>query len=367
MLQLVLSLLTISAIGGALALLLELADSYIADYGEVHIVINDEKDLAVQGGNPLLLSLMSEGIFIPSACGGKGTCALCKLKVLEGGGPVLPTETPYLSKEEVEGNVRLSCQLKVRNDLKIQIPEELFLIKEFRVKAEQIRNLTSNIKEIRFRILSPEEGITFKAGQYIQLQIPRYELTKGEEYRAYSVASSSGEHQSLELIIGKVPGGAVSTYVHDYLKDGDELSMNGPYGDFYLRDSDRDILMVATGTGLAPIKSILYQMEKDQLQRKATFYFGARTKKDLIYFDELKRFEKKIPNLTFLPTLSRPLDEDQWDGERGRVTDLIEKYIPDHPNVDFYLCGSPSMVQSCLALLEKKGASKERILYDEFG
>ncbi len=366
MLQLILSLLIISLVGAVLALLLEIADSYIADYGEKHILINEQKDLLVKGGNPLLFSLMDEGIFIPSACGGKGTCAYCKVKVLEGGGPVLPTETPYLSPDEIKAHVRLSCQVKVKSDLRMEIPEELFLIKEFRVKVEKIENLTPDIKGIKFSILSPEEGIAFKPGQYIQLQVPKYELTKEPEYRAYSIASSAEDHQNLELVITKVPGGAVSTYVHDYMREGEELLINGPYGDFYLRDSEKDILLIATGSGLAPIKSMLDQMEREQIQRKTTFFFGARTRKDLYYIEELKGLEEKIPNYTFVPTLSRPTEEDQWEGEKGRVTDLIEKYVPEKGPLEAYICGAPAMVESCEQLLKKKGIPEELLFYDKF-
>lgn len=366
MVQLLLSLLAISGIGAVLALLLEIADSYIADYGEKHILINEEKDLLVEGGNPLLFSLMEEGIFIPSACGGRGTCAYCKVKVLEGGGPVLPTETPYLTPDEVKENVRLSCQLKVKNHIRMHIPEEFFLIKEFTVKVEKIEDLTPDTKGLHLKILSPEEGITFKPGQYIQLQVPKYELIKEPEYRAYSVSSGSGDHQRLELVITKVPGGAVSTYVHDYMKEGEELIINGPYGDFYLRDSENDVLLIATGSGLAPIKSILDQIERDQILRKTSLFFGARKPRDLYYFEELKELERIIPNFTFVPTLSRPTEEDQWEGERGRVTDLIERYIPDNASIEVYICGAPAMVESCEELLKKKNIPQEMVFYDKF-
>ena len=366
MLQLILSLLALSGIGALLALLLEIADSYIANYGENHVLINDDRDLVVKGGNPLLFTLMENQIFIPSACGGKGTCSLCKLKVLDGGGPVLPTETPYLDKEELREHVRLSCQVKVRNDLKIEIPEELFLIKEFHVNVAEIEDLTPNIKRLHLKILTPEEGISFKAGQYVQLEVPKYEMTRGPEYRAYSVASSAGENHDLELAITKVPDGAVTTYVHDYLKVGEELIVNGPFGEFYLRDSDRDILFIATGSGLAPIKSILHQMEEEGIKRKATLFFGARTRKDLLYYDKLRDFEKRLPNFTFFPTLSRPTEEDQWDGEKGRVTDLIEKHIAENANIQVYICGAPTMVDSCEDILTKKGIPEDQIFYDKF-
>ena len=366
MLQLILSLIAISGIGALLALLLEIADSYIADYGESHILINNEKDLMVEGGNPLLFSLMENQIFIPSACGGKGTCSLCKLKVLKGGGPVLPTETPYLAKEELENHVRLSCQVKVRNDLNIEIPEELFRIKEFGVRVEKIEDLTDDIKGIHLKILASEEGLSFKPGQYIQLKVPKYELTSESEYRAYSIASSSEADRDLELLITRVTDGAVSTYVHDYMKEGDDLTINGPYGDFFLHESDRDILLIATGSGLAPLLSILDQIEKQKIGNKTTLFFGARKVKDLLYYEELRALETRLSHFTFIPTLSRPGEEDQWKGEKGRVTDLIEKYIPENAPVDVYICGSPAMVESCEDLLKKKGISEENIFYDKF-
>jgi Na+-transporting NADH:ubiquinone oxidoreductase subunit F len=366
MLQLILSLIAISGIGALLALFLEIADSYIADYGESHILINNEKDLVVEGGSPLLSSLMENEIFIPSACGGKGTCSLCKLRVLAGGGPVLPTETPYLSKEELENDVRLSCQVKVRNDLKIEIPEELFKIKEFRVSIEKVIDLTDDIKSIQLKILTNEEGISFKPGQYVQLKVPKYEMTRESEYRAYSVASSSEASRDLELLITKVADGAVSTYVHDYMKEGEELTINGPYGEFYLQESDKDILLIATGSGLAPLLSILHQIEREKIGRKTTLFFGARTVKDLLYYDEVKDFETRLPDFTFMPTLSRPTEEDRWQGEKGRVTNLIEKYIPENAPLEVYICGSIVMVESCEDLLKKKGITEENIFYDKF-
>jgi Na+-transporting NADH:ubiquinone oxidoreductase subunit F len=366
MLPFFLSILAISGIGALLAIFLEIAHAYLGDYGESHILINQEKDLLVKGGNSLLYSLMDEGIFIPSACGGKGTCAYCKVKVLEGGGPVLPTETPYLSQEELSDHTRLSCQVKIRNDISIEIPEELFLVREYKVKVDTIEDLTPDIKGLHLTVLTPEEGISFKPGQYVQLQIPQYKLTKGSEYRAYSISSSSEEHHKVELIITRVPEGAVSTYAHDYLKVGDELLIQGPFGDFFLRESERDILLIGTGSGLAPLKSILHQIHRQQIQRMTTLLFGARTRKDLYYYEELKSLERQIAHFTFTPILSRPTEEDKWDGEQGRVTNLIEKDVPEGAPIDAYICGSPAMVQSCVDLLKEKGISEERILFDKF-
>ncbi|MBW1817973.1 MAG: 2Fe-2S iron-sulfur cluster binding domain-containing protein [Deltaproteobacteria bacterium] len=366
MLQTLIGLLVLGGIAAVLALLLEIAYAFIADYGECHVIINEEKDLAVEGGSPLLATLAEQGIFIPSGCGGKGTCSLCKLRVLEGGGPLLPTETPYLNPEEREGNVRLSCQVKVRNDLRIQIPEELFLVKEFRVSVEDIRELTPAIRGVRFAILSPEEGITFKPGQYLQLRIPKYKLSKEPEFRAYSISSSARDRHAVELVITKAPDGVVSTYVHDFLKKGDELTVTGPFGDFFLRDGDRGILLIATGSGLAPVKSILHQVEEERIERKTTLFFGAKTPNDLYYFDRLREFEKTVTGFKLMPVLSRTTEADEWEGEKGRVTDLIKKYIPDNAGVDVYICGSPVMVQSCVEVLTAKGVPEERIFFDEF-
>ncbi len=364
--QLIISILVVSGIGALLALLIELADTFIADYGECQILVNRQKKLNVQGGSPLLFSLQEKGIFIPSACGGKGTCAYCKVKVLEGGGPVLPTETPYLSAEELEENVRLSCQVKVRDDLIIEIPEEFFLIREFRVKVGSITNLTPYIKRLVLEILAPADGITFKPGQYVQLEIPKYKLSKGPEFRAFSMASSPREHFKIELYIGLVDKGIVSTYVHDFLKEGDEITIRGPFGDFTYRDSDRDILMIATGTGLAPIMSILRFMQTEHIQRRTSLFFGTRIQEDLYCVEELKDMEKDLLTFTYIPTLSREAEDSSWEGERGRVTDLIKKRIPENAPLEVYICGNADMVESCLALLKEKGIPESQIYFDKF-
>jgi Na+-transporting NADH:ubiquinone oxidoreductase subunit F len=364
--NLITSVLVISGIGALLALLLELADRFIADYGECQILINKEKELKVQGGSPLLFSLQDEGIFIPSACGGKGTCAYCKVKVLEGGGPVLPTETPYLSAKELEENVRLSCQVKVRNDLAIKIPEDLFMIKEFKVRVDRLDDLTPYIKGVNLAIVDPEEGIKFKPGQYIQLEIPKYKLSSAPEFRAFSMASFPEEHKKIELYVGHVEKGIVSTYVHDYLKEGDELVMRGPFGDFYFRDSERDILLIATGTGLAPIMSILRHMRMEMIPRKTTLFFGTRIEEDLYCVEELENLEKEISHFTYIPTLSRVTDNSPWKGERGRVTGLIEKNIPQGASLDVYICGNAEMVESCLEALRKKDIPVAQIYFDKF-
>ena len=359
-------MLVISGIGALLALLLEMADTFIADYGDCHILINKEKDLVVKGGSPLLFSLQDEGIFIPSACGGKGTCAYCKVKVLEGGGPVLATETPYLSAEEQVDRVRLSCQVKIRNDLEIEIPDELFRIKEFKVKVQSIVELNPYIKDVILEIISPDEGIIYKPGQYIQLEIPKYKLSSGPEFRAFSMASTPQKTKEVELYVGLVEKGIVSTYIHCYLKEGDELVARGPFGEFYYRESDRDILMIATGTGLAPIMSILRYMQRENIHRKTTLFFGTKLEDDLYCMEELASLETKLSSFTHIPTLSRVSDDSAWKGERGRVTALIEKKVPEGADLDVYICGNPQMVDSCLERLKEKGIPEDQIYFDKF-
>jgi len=365
-LELLTSVSIICGIGVVLAFLLELASKYLEDYGEKSILINNEKKLVVIGGRPLLTSLKEDKIYIPSACGGKGTCSYCKIKVMEGGGPVLPTETPYLSTDELRENVRLSCQVKVKDDIIIEIPEELFLVKQYMAKVIDIRELTYEIKGLKMDILSPEEGLSFKPGQYVQLEVPKYNKISNPEFRAYSISSDSKNHNKLELVITKIPEGAVTTYVHEYLKKDDEITLYGPYGDFYLRESDRGILMIATGSGLAPIKSILHQIEGENIQRETVLLFGARTRDDLYYYDELKGLDAKLNNFKFYSTLSRAQDDDAWEGEKGRVTNLIEKFIPYKAAFDVYLCGAPSMIESCMELLIQNGIPEENMYFDKF-
>ena len=359
-------ILVLAGIAGGLALLLELADRFINNYPDCRITINGEKEITVPGGSPLLYALQDQGIFIPSACGGRGTCAYCKVKVEEGGGNVLATEIPYLSEEETKDGVRLSCQVKVRRDLKIVIPEELFLVKEFRVRAEKIKRLTPFIKEFTFRILEDEEGITFKSGQYVQLEIPPYKLTKTAEFRAYSIGSSAEEHDVIRLYIAKVKGGIVTTYLHDYLKEGDELVMRGPFGEFYYRESGRDMLLIATGSGLAPILAILEHMENTGIKRKATLFFGSRVPEELYEQDRIAEMTKRLKDFTSIPVLSRTTEEHGWTGEKGRVTDLIRKHVPEGADLDVYICGSTAMIDDSAALLKGKGVPAAQINYDRF-
>jgi Na+-transporting NADH:ubiquinone oxidoreductase subunit F len=354
-----------SGISAFLAILMVIADATIANYGEVTITVNDEKEFIVKGGKPLLSTLMEQEIFIPSACGGRGSCGLCKVKVEKGGGQYLPTELPWISEEEKAENVRLSCQLKAKEDMAIRIPEELFNVKEFNATVERIRDLTHDIKELTLKLEEPSE-INMAAGQFVQLKVPEYELTDEPIYRAYSAASVPSEKHRVELEIRYVPNGICTTYVHKYLKEGDPVVFNGPYGDFFLRETDREIICIAGGSGMAPIKSILLDMAEKGIKRRTRYFFGARSLRDLFLLEEMKELEKRMPDFTFIPALSAPEPEDNWEGETGLITDVVAKHIESGDNAEAYLCGSPGMIDACIKVLDEKGIPEELIYYDKF-
>ena len=359
------TVLTISGITGLLALLLSIANKTIANYGEKKILINETKELTVEGGDTLLSALVEQKVFIPSACGGKGSCGYCKVVVLEGGGEILATELGYVTPEEREQSVRLACQCKVRTDMKIEIPEELFSVQQYDYQIEFIKDVTPTIKHLRLALPAGEE-ISFKAGQYVQILAPLYKGNDEEVYRAYSVASSPTDSKAVELYIGYVKDGKATTYVHNFLKPNSKLTVVGPYGEFFYREGDREMVMVAIGTGMAPIMSILKFMRANNIQRKVTFYFGARTAEDLFEMDELEQLQKDLPNFKLITCLSKPTEKCNWTGEVGRVTDMIKKYLPDGSQAEAYLCGSPVMIDSVIPLLMEKGMPEEQIYYDKF-
>ncbi len=363
--QLLISVGTITGITVILAVILVIADAFIADYGEVELTINGQKKLTVKGGRPLLGTLIEEEIFIPSACGGRGSCGLCKLKVESGAGQYLPTELPWLSKEEQDQNIRLSCQLKVKQDMAIRIPEELFSVRRFQARAEKITDLTHDIKELRLKLLSPNT-IDFKAGQFVQIQVPEYKLSDESVFRAYSVSSSPSETDTVELEVRLVPEGICTTWVHQFLKEGQEVTINGPYGEFFLRDTERDIVCIAGGSGNAPIKSIMMDMAEKGNPRKLTYFYGARGKKDLVLPDDMKAIADRLPNGSYVPVLSEPDENDKWEGETGFVTDAVARYLKSGDNTEAYLCGSPGMIDACIKVLTSKGVPEELIYYDKF-
>ncbi len=359
------TVITISSISGILAFFLSVANRTIGNYGEMKMLINGEKEFVVDGGDTLLSSLIEQEIFIPSACGGKGSCGYCKVKVVEGGGHVLPTELGYLNDTDLDTGVRLSCQCKVKEDIQIEIPEELFNVRQYDYRVEMLKNVTTTIKHLRLSLPTDKE-IVFKPGQYIQIYTPTYKGNDEEVYRAYSLASSPNDNKAIELFIGYIPEGICTTYIHQHLKEGSKLTVVGPFGDFHYQEGDREMVMAAIGTGMAPIMSILRYMFENKIDRKCTFYFSARNMTEMYMLDELRQFEEAMPNFKLILSLSRATEEDNWDGDKGRVTDTLEKYLVDAENKEAYLCGSPKMIDSVIEKLKGKGMPEGQIYYDKF-
>ena len=364
-LSIFIAVVVVGSIGGALAALLVISECFFASYGQCQITINDQREITVEGGNNLLSVLTEERIFIPSACGGRGTCGLCKLKAIEGAGPLLPTEEPYLNNEEREANVRLSCQVKVRNDLRIEIPPELFAIQEYVCKCIDIVDLTHDIKQFRFKLLEPE-AIDYIPGQYVQLFTPIYEGSDEEVYRAYSITSDPNQKNIIDLIIRLVPNGICTTYCFKYLKVGDEVKINGPYGDFRLSDTDAPIVFIAGGSGMAPINCVLHHMKNTGNRRKATYYFGANRVKELFLVDKMKAFESELANFQFVPIVAAPEEDESWSGQKGLVTEAVQRNLKNASECEGYLCGSPGMIDASIKVLLDLGMSEEKIFYDKF-
>lgn len=358
--------LVVSSIATFLAVLLVLAEQYLVNYGECTIDVNDgDKELKVEGGDSLLSALTEEKIFIPSACGGRGTCGYCKVKVLDGGGPLLPTETPFLTRKEIEENMRLSCQIKIRQDIKIMIPQELLAVKEYKCTCSEIVDLTHDIKLFRLKLVAPDT-IDYVTGQYVQLFTPVYFRGGEEVYRAYSIASDVSEKGMLELIVRYVPSGICTTYCFEHLAVGDEVLVNGPYGDFCLSETDSPMVFVAGGSGMAPIRCILKSMRNSQNKRKATYYFGANRVDELFLLDEMRQFEKDLHDFTFVPVVASPGKDEKWDGEVGLVTEAVERGLKNAAECEAYLCGSPGMIGACRKLLTEMGMNEEKIYFDSF-
>jgi Na+-transporting NADH:ubiquinone oxidoreductase subunit F len=355
----------VSLIGAGLAAVLVVSEYFFADYGPCSITVNDELEFTVDGGNNLLAVLTGEKLFIPSACGGRGTCGLCKLKVLEGAGPLLPTEEPYLEKDERESNVRLACQVKVRGDLKIRIPKEVLGIREYTCRCEDIKDLTHDIKQFRFELIEPK-NIDYIPGQYIQLLTPVYEKSSEEVYRAYSVSSDPVDKNAIELIIRLVPGGICTTYCFEYLNVGDQVKINGPYGDFHLSDTEAPIVFIAGGSGMAPVKCILHHMRNTGNKRKAIYYFGANAVKELFLIDLMHGFESDLADFKFVPVVAEPEPDENWQGQTGLVTQAVKRDLKDPQECEVYLCGSPGMIDAAIKVLLELGVNEDRIFYDKF-
>ncbi len=361
-----LSILVSAGLMSGLAALLLVAQRYLVNYGEVTIDVNrGSRRFSLTGGDTLLMSLKTEGIYIPSACGGKGTCAYCKVKIVQGGPPMGPTEQPLLTGEEVLQNIRISCQCKVRNDLAVEIPEQLLFVKAYRGVVEKIRDLTHDIKELRIRLTDPET-IEFEPGQYVQLEAPAYAGNPEPVFRAYSVSSPPSDSGYVELIVRLTPGGICTTWVFEHLKEGDEVDLTGPYGDFKLTDSDREMIWIAGGSGMAPLWSIVRYMQINGISRPTKYFFGAVNPDDLFLVEELKQISKDNDWFEFIPALSGDLAEGQWQGQTGLITEVLDRHFQPGRDCEAYLCGGPGMIDAAIAVLKNNGLKDDRIFYDKF-
>ncbi len=382
----------------------------LAPQGKVKININDEKEIEVEPGNSLLATLANEQIFLPSACGGGGSCGMCRCQVLEGGGTILPTETGFFSRKEQQNHWRLGCQVKVREDMKININPQIFGIKKWECEVVSNRNVATFIKE--FVVKLPEgEHLKFLSGGYIQIDVPKIDVNYkdidvDEEYRAdwekfgmfdlvmhnpepqfraYSMASYPAEDNIIMLNVRiatppfdrvnggfmKVNPGVCSSYIYS-LKPGDKVTISGPYGEFHIKDTKREIIFIGGGAGMAPMRShILDLFLTKHTDRKVSYWYGGRSLRELFYIDDFRKIEEENPNFKFNIALSAPLPEDNWTGYVGNIHEvLLENYLKNHSEpeeIEYYLCGPPMMTAAVLKMLDSLGVPKEMISFDDFG
>ncbi len=358
------SVFAVSLIAAVLAAVVVAAERVLRNYGPCEIEVNGSRTFTVQGGGSLLAALGSDGIFIPSACGGRGTCGYCKVKVLEGGGPIAPVEEPYLEPAERKMGVRLSCQVRVRNALRIVIPPELLAIREYACPCTRIRDLTHDIREFRLELPAAAD-FAYRPGQYVQLLAPAYG-GNDDVYRAYSIASDPAAGNVIELVIRLVPGGICSTWCFEQLREGQTVQINGPYGQFGLTDSSAPMIFVAGGSGMAPMRCLLHHLKNTASPRPVTFFFGANFVKELFYLDDMAAFEKALPQFRFVPVVAHPDADERWEGETGLVTQALERQFHDASGHEGYLCGSPGMIDAAVAVLRKLGIPENRIFFDKF-
>ena len=390
-------------VGGLLA-----AEKKLVAQGEVSIEINGDTDgaLAVSPGTNLLTAMATSKIFLPSACGGGGTCAMCKCQIFEGGGDLLPTEAGHINRKEAKDNWRLACQVKVKEDMKIGIPDEIFGIKKFRCLVRSNENVATFIKELVLEI-QDGETLDFEAGGYIQIDIPEYSnlsyksFDVEDEYRedwdkwdlwkytanndedcfrAYSMANHPAEGQIVMLNVriatpppGKddVPPGIASSYIFD-LKPGDEVYVSGPYGEFFQQKTQREMCFIGGGAGMAPMRSHLFDLFHTQkTDRKVSFWYGARSRREMFYDEQFKDIEKDFPNFKYHVALSNALPEDDWEGYEGFIHQVLQdNYLMKHDapeDIEYYLCGPPMMNEAVFRMLDEMGVDDEMIRFDDFG
>ena len=381
------------------------AKSKLVATGNVKISINGEKEIEVPAGGKLLGVLAENNLFVPSACGGGGTCAQCRVKIHEGGGSILPTEETHITKREAACGDRLSCQVSVKQDMKIEVPEEVFGVKQWRCKVKSNDNVATFIKELVLEL--PEgENVDFRAGGYIQIECPPHTVDYTsfdvqEEYkpdwnhfniwqyksvvnetvvRAYSMANYPEEQGIIMLNVRiasppprteGLPPGQMSSFIFN-LKVGDEVTISGPFGEFFAKETDAEMVFVGGGAGMAPMRSHIFdQLERIGTKRKVTFWYGARSKREMFYVEDFDRLAAQHDNFEWHVALSDPQPEDDWEGDTGFIHNvLLENYLKDHEapeDCEFYMCGPPMMNQAVITMLHDLGVEDENILLDDFG
>lgn len=390
----------------ALVLVILAARSRLVSTGDVTIGINEdpEKSVSTAAGGKLLNTLSGAGVFLPSACGGGGTCAQCKCKVLSGGGEMLPTERSHFTKREEKEGWRLSCQVAVKQDMEIEVEEELFGVKKWECEVVSNDNVATFIKELVLKL--PEgENVNFRAGGYVQLECPAHTVeyknfeiqpeyredwdkfnlwqyvskVDEETIRAYSMANYPQEKGLLKFnirIASPPPGtdfppGKMSSFVFN-LKPGDKMTVYGPFGEFFAKETDNEMVFVGGGAGMAPMRSHIFdQLKRLHSRRKISFWYGARSLREAFYVEEFDKLAQENPNFSWHLALSDPLPEDNWTGYTGFIHQVLyENYLKDHPapeDCEFYMCGPPMMNAAVIKMLEDQGVEKENILLDDFG
>ncbi|MEJ2514407.1 MAG: NADH:ubiquinone reductase (Na(+)-transporting) subunit F [Gammaproteobacteria bacterium] len=381
------------------------ARSRLVATGQVNILINDEKTVQSPVGQKLLGALADAKLFVASACGGGGTCGQCRVKVFEGGGAILPTETSLITKREAAAGDRLSCQVVVKQDMRIEVPREVFGIKRFKCRVRSNRCVATFIKELVLEL--PEgEDLNFRAGGYIQIEAPphcvrysdfeipdkfredwdRFDLFKFESHvdehvmRAYSMANYPEEKGMVMLNVRiatppprmpDVPPGQMSSFIFG-LNEGDEVTISGPYGEFFAKDTDNEMVFIGGGAGMAPMRAHIFdQLNRLNSTRKMSFWYGARSRREMFYVEDFDTLAEKHENFVWHVALSDPLPEDEWNGYTGFIHEVLyENYLKEHTapeDIEYYICGPPMMTQAVLKMLEDLGVEKENILLDDFG
>ncbi len=384
-----------------------IARSFLVPSGDVNILINEDSDksISVSTGGKLLGALADSQIFVPSACGGQGTCAQCKVKVSKGGGDILPTERDFMTRREIRDGARLSCQVPVKQNMEIEIPPEVFDVQKWECTVRSNRNVATFIKEL---VLELPEGadVNFRAGGYIQIECPphhvcykdfdveeeyrpdwdkhnvwRYESkVTAETTRAYSMANYPEEKGLIMLNVRiaspppnapKAPPGIMSSYIFN-LKPGDNVTISGPYGEFFVKETEAEMIYVGGGAGMAPLRSHVFDLlKRTHSDRTISYWYGARSFREVFYDDEFDQLEKDNANFAFHLALSEPLPEDNWEGSTGFIHQVLyDEYLKDHPapeDCEYYLCGPPMMNSAVLKLLDDLGVEEENIIFDDFG